>query len=63
MQKIVIKKDKIIINDIELIPPFSRTEVDNLLGESEFNEIFNEEMNYRRCFSVWNQYGLAGYLS
>lgn len=63
MEKIIIKKDKIIIGNSELVPPFNRRDVDEILGKAEIHEIENNDKNYHRTISVWNNYGIAGYLS
>ncbi len=63
MEKIVIYKDRIVFGDNELYPPFERNVVDNLLGEYRVHNLENIETNYRREISIWDNYGIAGYLS
>ena len=63
MNNIIIKKDRIIFDNKELFPPFDRGKVDEILGKAEIHKIDNEQNNYHRTISVWNNYGIAGYLS
>lgn len=62
MEKIVIKKDCIIFNDKKLFPPFDKSELEETFGKPEIHKINNEELNYHSTISVWNNYGIAGYL-
>lgn len=63
MEKIVIYKDRIVFGDNELYPPFEKNVVDHLLGEYRVHNLENIETNYRRTISIWDNYGIAGYLS
>lgn len=63
MDKIAIYKDRIAFGDRELYPPFERGGVEDMLGGYRVYKYENEELNCRRTISIWDKWGIAGYLS
>lgn len=63
MEKIVVYKDRLALGDKEIYPPFEKNAVDQLLGEYRTRKIENAEIDYCSVVSIWDKYGIAGYLS
>lgn len=63
MDKIVIYKDKVAFGNNILVPPFKRNEVDDLFGKHRVHILENKELGRHCEISVWDHWGIAGYLS